>query len=41
MEQKILELLKFESKEVALSFDKARLEGAGTPQEVADAVSTS
>jgi len=33
---KLLDLLKMEAKEIQLSFDKAKLEGTGTPQEVAD-----
>lgn len=36
MEQKLLELLKLEAQEIKLSFEKAKVEGAGTPQEVAD-----
>lgn len=36
MENKLLELLEIESKELTESFEKARLEGGGTPQEVAD-----
>lgn len=33
---KLLELLKIETKEIAASFEKASIEGEGTPQEVAD-----
>lgn len=33
---KLLELLKIEAKEISTSFDKASIEGAGTPQEVSD-----
>ena len=33
---KLLELLKIESTEITASFQKASLEGEGTPQEVAD-----
>lgn len=33
---KLIELLRVETKEIAASFEKARLEGEGTPQEVAD-----
>lgn len=33
---KLLELLKYESNELANSFEKAEIEGQGTPQEVAD-----
>ena len=36
MEQKLLELLKVEAQEIQLSFNKARIEGAGTPQEISD-----
>ncbi len=36
MEQKLLELLKLEAMEIKLSFEKAKVEGAGTPQEVSD-----
>lgn len=33
---KLVELLKIETKEIAASFEKASIEGEGTPQEVAD-----
>lgn len=33
---KLIELLRTESKEIAASFEKASIEGEGTPQEVAD-----
>ena len=33
---KLIELLKIEAREIAASFEKASLEGEGTPQEVAD-----
>ena len=33
---KLIELLRAETKEIAASFEKASIEGAGTPQEVAD-----
>lgn len=36
MNDKLLELLKLESKEINLSFEKASIEGQGTPQEVSD-----
>ncbi|MFM2291775.1 MAG: hypothetical protein RIS29_1588 [Bacteroidota bacterium] len=36
MKDKLLKLLEFESKEIQLSFEKASIEGEGTPQEVAD-----
>lgn len=36
MNEKLIELLTIEAKEIAFSFQKARLEGEGTPQEVAD-----
>lgn len=34
--EKIIELLRMEAKEIALSFKKASIEGEGTPQEVSD-----
>ncbi len=36
MSGKLLELLKIEASEIAVSYEKASLEGTGTPQEVAD-----
>src|SRR5690606_21383820 len=36
MNEKLLRLLKFEAKEIQLSFEKASIEGEGTPQEVAE-----
>ncbi len=36
MENKLLKLLQLEAQEIKLSFDKASIEGEGTPQEVAD-----
>ena len=36
MNNKLVDILSFESKQIAISFDKASIEGAGTPQEVSD-----
>lgn len=36
MNSKLLEILSLEAKEIALSFEKASIEGQGTPQEVSD-----
>lgn len=36
MKNKLLQLLEVEAKEIKLSFEKASIEGEGTPQEVAD-----
>ena len=36
MNNKLLEIIKLESKEIASSFEKSKKEGEGTPQEVAD-----
>lgn len=36
MNEKLIELLTIEAQEIAVSFQKARLEGEGTPQEISD-----
>lgn len=36
MNNKLLDLLKFDSDEIELSFEKASIEGKGTPQEISD-----
>ena len=36
MEGKLVKLIRIEADEIAVSFEKAGIEGKGTPQEVAD-----
>ena len=36
MKDKLVQLLELEATEIAMSFEKSSIEGAGTPQEVAD-----